>query len=676
MSLFGQLQAQQQTSKRPWRRHHSSASSNNLLPNTSQQAPSLFGGAANTLFDTAKPAGGLAGAPKLTSLNTGGSSLFGGEGSTNALGTQPTQSIFGQPAPAPGMQQNQQQRPGLFGGALSSSNIFGASAPNANGALKSAPPFGCSFGLGLGGQKQQQQPNNAFGASTLSTSALRPAGATQPGKGQGQGQAADVQTQFTRPTPRIERNAAAWNAAGPGCHFQTTSSTSPSPRLLFFYPPSPFLPPSLLPPSPSPSVLPLPLPCFVIFYNHVDPVQVGLYGRPPNATNGALWARAVRENPDPGWAEEGGRLGMMGVRRAGRGTGASTGGLGRARCEREGRRECERFAPSRTRALACVSHIYDGVALPFCGGSKSRGFFPSLLFALSLPRSLAPSLPPFIPSSPSLALLPSLPSPPFFSSFLAPLLILTQCTAQHRPRDRSGHGDLRQQSRARDGCALTVCCERRRERETPRLERGRPPALTGERAFARRAGESVDDTTTSKVACPVEPVFHLIEVQSCAIPRFVSFRFAATQDEDNSRIDCWRSRATCTCSCPRCARRASAAKRNCAGGWRSYGSRWACAGMEGGRCAGSWASCGRLSARWGRHGGRRAERGGGGEWKVVDEDGLARIAQIPSEQQGDLVHLTKILRGDLADIHVVLNGGGRQGEEGDSEELWGSQLRR
>ncbi|KAG8906764.1 hypothetical protein FRC00_012359, partial [Tulasnella sp. 408] len=31
----------------------------------------------------------------------------------------------------------------------------------------------------------------------------------------------------------------------------------------------------------------------------VDPQQVALYGRPPNATNEALWQKAVRENPDP-----------------------------------------------------------------------------------------------------------------------------------------------------------------------------------------------------------------------------------------------------------------------------------------------------------------------------------------------------------------------------------------
>jgi nuclear pore complex protein Nup54 len=33
----------------------------------------------------------------------------------------------------------------------------------------------------------------------------------------------------------------------------------------------------------------------------VDPKQVNLYGRPPNATNDALWEKAVKENPDPSW---------------------------------------------------------------------------------------------------------------------------------------------------------------------------------------------------------------------------------------------------------------------------------------------------------------------------------------------------------------------------------------
>jgi hypothetical protein len=38
--------------------------------------------------------------------------------------------------------------------------------------------------------------------------------------------------------------------------------------------------------------------CKHYFYNLVDPAQVNLYGRPPNATNEALWQKAVRENPD------------------------------------------------------------------------------------------------------------------------------------------------------------------------------------------------------------------------------------------------------------------------------------------------------------------------------------------------------------------------------------------
>ncbi|KAJ7808732.1 hypothetical protein B0H14DRAFT_2380282 [Mycena olivaceomarginata] len=84
------------------------------------------------------------------------------------------------------------------------------------------------------------------------------------GQGQGQqgGQAADAQTQFTRLTARIEGIAAAWNWAGPGCQFQHINLYSAAAS---------------------------------------TPAQVGLYGRPPNATDDALWARAIRENPDPGW---------------------------------------------------------------------------------------------------------------------------------------------------------------------------------------------------------------------------------------------------------------------------------------------------------------------------------------------------------------------------------------
>ncbi|KAJ7349917.1 hypothetical protein DFH08DRAFT_1079184 [Mycena albidolilacea] len=76
--------------------------------------------------------------------------------------------------------------------------------------------------------------------------------------------------------------------------------------------------------------------------------------------------------------------------------------------------------------------------------------------------------------------------------------------------------------------------------------------------------------------------------------------------------------------------------------------------------------CGKLGELWVLVGALGAARegqagGAGRQWKVVDEDWRARIAQILSEQQGD-----------LADIHFVLKGGRRQGEEGDGEELGGS----
>ncbi|KAJ7349944.1 hypothetical protein DFH08DRAFT_958874 [Mycena albidolilacea] len=149
-----------------------------------------------------------------------------------------------------------------------------------------------------------------------------PAGGRAAGQGQQGGQAMDAQTQFAQPTARIGRIAPAWNAAGPGCQFQA--------RLFSFIlssPPLPSgwihpLPPSLLPPVPSvlpsflhlsfhPSFLPLPFLVFLlcillrpiltlptglttvkkrtqyIFYH-----RVVLYGRPPNGTNDALWARA------------------------------------------------------------------------------------------------------------------------------------------------------------------------------------------------------------------------------------------------------------------------------------------------------------------------------------------------------------------------------------------------
>ncbi|KAJ7766387.1 nucleoporin complex subunit 54-domain-containing protein [Mycena maculata] len=264
--LFGGQQQQQQTQPTGGlfgNTQQNQPSGSNIFGNPQQQqqqqqqgaqpqanAGGLFGSNTGGGLFGAKPAGGIAGAPTLPSLNTnttGGSSLFGG----STLGQQPTQqqqqgasSFFSQPT----QNQNQQQRPPLFGGAPSTTNIFGASTNNNNG--KST--FGSSLGLGLGlGQQGQQQQNpNPLGASTLTASTLRtPASGPQ--------QQVDAQTQFARLTARIEGITAAWNAASPQCQFQ-------------YY-----------------------------FYNRVDPNQVGLYGRPPNATNEVLWTKAVRENPDP-----------------------------------------------------------------------------------------------------------------------------------------------------------------------------------------------------------------------------------------------------------------------------------------------------------------------------------------------------------------------------------------
>jgi len=41
------------------------------------------------------------------------------------------------------------------------------------------------------------------------------------------------------------------------------------------------------------------------------------------------------------------------------------------------------------------------------------------------------------------------------------------------------------------------------------------------------------------------------------------------------------------------------------------------------------------------------------EWAVVDEEGLAQIAQILAEQQAGLSYLTKTLQKDLNDLAVI-----------------------
>jgi len=90
-----------------------------------------------------------------------------------------------------------------------------------------------------------------------------------------------------------------------------------------------------------------------------------------------------------------------------------------------------------------------------------------------------------------------------------------------------------------------------------------------------------------------------------------------------------------------------------------------------------WALIGALGAGVEKAG---ASAGAGGEWAVVDEEGLAQIAQILAEQQAGLQHLTKILQKDLRDLNVVFGkssanmtleeGVGSVQESGDNS--WGS----
>jgi len=67
-----------------------------------------------------------------------------------------------------------------------------------------------------------------------------------------------------------------------------------------------------------------------------------------------------------------------------------------------------------------------------------------------------------------------------------------------------------------------------------------------------------------------------------------------------------------------------------------------------------WALIGAINAASERG---RGSGGGQGEWAVVDEEGLAQIAQILSEQQNGLAHLTKILQKQQKDLAVIMGGG-------------------
>ncbi|OAX39298.1 hypothetical protein K503DRAFT_689925 [Rhizopogon vinicolor AM-OR11-026] len=64
-----------------------------------------------------------------------------------------------------------------------------------------------------------------------------------------------------------------------------------------------------------------------------------------------------------------------------------------------------------------------------------------------------------------------------------------------------------------------------------------------------------------------------------------------------------------------------------------------------------WALVGAINAA--RERGRKAGLDGSSDWTVVDEEGLKQIAQILSNQQAGLQHLTKVLQKDLRDLDVI-----------------------
>ncbi|KAF8909698.1 nucleoporin complex subunit 54-domain-containing protein [Gymnopilus junonius] len=243
----------------------------------------LFGQQQNqpgTTTGTTGTGGGLFGSTTTTST---GSGLFG---SNTQLPTQPTGTgIFG----------STQTGGGLFGGGAkpaTGGGLFGSITTPATSTTTN-PLFGGSlFGQPQQAQQQQQQQqqqqpqqqqgglfgstagNPLFGGnkSTLGTSSLGVplqqttgfGASTTPGNLLGsrstagtQQQPADAQAQFQQLTQSMEKIYNSWNPQSPECQFQ-------------YY-----------------------------FYNLVDPKQVSLYGRPLNATNEALWEKAVRENPDP-----------------------------------------------------------------------------------------------------------------------------------------------------------------------------------------------------------------------------------------------------------------------------------------------------------------------------------------------------------------------------------------
>ncbi|KAF8625065.1 hypothetical protein AX15_005547 [Amanita polypyramis BW_CC] len=274
-SLFGSTTQQQQPS-----------TGGGLLGNTTQQQPTTSGGifGSSTQQQPATGSGIFGITPQQQQSATGGG-LFGsttqqqqppaGGGSLfgSSITQQPsTGGIFGsttqqqQPTTGTLFGSTTQQQPTIGGGLFGTSTAGGGSFGSKPASSLFGSTTGTGAGAGIFGQQQQQPRSDPFGstasgslfgggtrlgASTLGASAL---GRTTSSAAQ---QQFDAQLQSQKLIQKILSTKEAWNPQSPQCRFQYN------------------------------------------FYNLVDPSQVHLYGRPQNATNDAIWDKAVRENPDP-----------------------------------------------------------------------------------------------------------------------------------------------------------------------------------------------------------------------------------------------------------------------------------------------------------------------------------------------------------------------------------------
>ncbi|KAG2040797.1 nucleoporin complex subunit 54-domain-containing protein [Suillus americanus] len=246
-SLFGSTTTQQQqpqrtsmfgnatTQPQPAGNVFGNAGTQQQQPQQPQQAGGLFG---------APTSGGLFGSTTAQAPATGGG-LFGGTtASSNPLfGNKNPASIFGT-APAPSS-----TTPTLFGQSQSAQPI---STPSLFGQSQQQKPAGSLFG-----SVNQPAPSTATGGLFGSTLGLPPSNSLLASRSTVPAQQQDPQSQYAALEQKIQAIVQAWDPSSPACRFQH------------------------------------------YFYNLVPPTQVSAFGRPANATNEALWQRAVHDNPDP-----------------------------------------------------------------------------------------------------------------------------------------------------------------------------------------------------------------------------------------------------------------------------------------------------------------------------------------------------------------------------------------